>query len=722
MRPWNWAVSSFCAVILSAGALCAEPLPRTEYSCNFKAPDLQDRTGESVLYRCRPMNPGKNPGKAPVFNVAVLKGTPAEVNRAHGYLLAREAESGPMSEAIDLVQAGIGEQNRLLQPTLQSVVSCFSNNLFDSLDAEFQDNVAAFDKGYRQRLGAAAKYQPPQLRLASVGIELDNIMTAVGHRHGDIGTLVVAEKNCPGGLLLKVIYERGLRLVGRDKGLGCTAFAVPGKNHEGVELSPEGLVFGRTLDAELMRSWNRVPTLFVVHEQGRDDQGRPYLSYVATGSAGLIYAGGISGYNTEGITVSLHQMYPSDAVLKVPSDQPRKAALAPAAVQTVLREARSIDDAVAVAKRHQAIGTWTILIADAKTGEAASIEMTKGGVKLVRKVKNRPLGQTNHVFDPGQQAYAFFPNFNKYNETHTRLATLDRAFAKMEERAAHGHPFDAAQAITQLANHDDVNGRFQPFGTTPVKAYDVMSAVMLPEVRRIYMSVGDFAPSPHATFLGFQLDGDLNPVATVGSLRDQTLAEAPGVLQSLNDYVLARLAYEDKNYAEAERLLRDAIAHAGGEDAEGDSDGPGWPDRRAGALRVYNYVLARLLALKATQNLYGDDARAVRRDAYSEARQLFRSVIADLGAAPYQRALAEYHFGLMELKFGGWRFRRAKLQPAAALLVKDAVGVFQTEYDRVKTKFEIKEMASNIENALKVLEGPEGRELKADDIDWVVIR
>ncbi len=58
------------------------------------------------------------------------------------------------------------------------------------------------------------------------------------------------------------------------------------------------------------------------------------------------------------------------------------------------------------------------------------------------------------------------------------------------------------------------------------------------------MSAGDFAPSPHATFLGFQLDDDLNPVAALGTLRDQSLAGTPGVLQSLSDYVQARLAYE----------------------------------------------------------------------------------------------------------------------------------------------------------------------------------
>ena len=568
---------------------------------------------------------------------------------------------GPMREAIDLVNFGVAQHSAALRPSLENIVACFSRNLFDSLNPEFQANLASFEEGYRQRLGSAAKYPAPQLRLAAVGIELDNILTAIDYRHSTIGGALVAEKNCPGGLLLKVILNSGLKLFGRDKGLGCTAFAIPGKDKGGTALSREGLIFGRTLDAELMRSWNQVPTLFIMHEEGRDDRGRPYLPYVATGAAGLIYPGGITGYNTKGITVSLHQMYASETIFSVPASEPRKAALAPVIQQTILREARSIDDAVRIAKRYQAIATWTILIADTKTGEAAAIEITKGGVKLVRRTRHEPLAQTNHVFDKAQQAYAYFPSYNKYNETHTRMATLEKAFARLRQRAAQGHPIDAATAVAQLANHDDINGRFQPFGTTSVKSYDVMSTVMLPQANRIYMTVGDFAPSPHATFLGFQLDAHLNPVGLAGTLRDQSLAGTPGVLQSLDDYIQARLAYELKNYTEAERLIRQAIAHASEEGTQ--AADPAWSDRKSGALRIYNYILARLLALKSTQNLAGpNQSRLARNSSYNESRQLFTAVIKDPGVLPYQRALAEYHYGLAELKFRN-SFRFARLSP-----------------------------------------------------------
>ncbi len=111
MRRLNWALLSFMLAPLAIGAAYAKPLPKAEYACNFANPDPQDRSGDSVVYRCRPAG-GDN---ALVFNVAVLKGVSEEVNRAHGYLLAREAEQGPLSEVVDLVKFSVSQHSFFLR-------------------------------------------------------------------------------------------------------------------------------------------------------------------------------------------------------------------------------------------------------------------------------------------------------------------------------------------------------------------------------------------------------------------------------------------------------------------------------------------------------------------------------------------------------------------------------------------------------------------------------
>src|SRR5258706_4625572 len=105
-----------------------------------------------------------------------------------------------------------------------------------------------------------------------------------------------------------------------------------------------------------------------------------------------------------------------------------------------------------------------------------------------------------------------------------------------------------------------------------------------------------------------------------------------------------------------------------------------------------------------------------------ESCQLFQAVIRDRGVLPYQRALAEYHYGLAELKFGRNGGASVKLSGETAALVSDAVRVFQSKQRALEPGIEIKEMATNISNAQKVLNAAADKSLTADDIDWVVMR
>ena len=131
-------------------------------------------------------------------------------------------------------------------------------------------------------------------------------------------------------------------------------------------------------------------------------------------------------------------------------------------------------------------------------------------------------------------------------------------------------------------------------------------------------------------------------------------------------------------------------------------------------------MVGRLLSSEARANRGA--VPQSKSSAYSEAIQLFASVIKDPAVLPYQRALAEYHSGLADLKFKGRSTRAMRLSPEAVGYVNDAVSVFKAAYQELKATVDIKEMETNIANAEKLLGGEDDNSLKADDIDWVVIR
>lgn len=562
---------SLAAISTPLWAQSSDLLQPKDFVCDLKNPVRSYR--QSRLFQCKP----KSAAGAPFF-VATLKGSFKEISRAHGYLLGREAENGVIAESLELVEYGISQKPAAIQPLLLSLSQCFGDILFKQLTSEFKDGINGFHQGYAERmknLKINPRFTAAQIRFASVGIELGNVLDAANHKDN---LLSMAMNYCPSQMAAAPFSLIEGLLGGIDSSLkntspfklGCTGFTVPSQDQSGRKLTEDGLIHGRNLDGELMRSWNKAPALFVIHETG-------FIPYVATGAAGMVYAGGISGFNAEGISVSSHQMYSAQTNF---GQDGHSGSITPFLQQRILREAKSIDQAIQIAKKANSIGSWTILIADSKTNESASIEISARGVRVPRRTKG-PLGQTNHFYSGDQKSMAFFPNLNKKLESSTRMRVLENYFSENFSSSSKQQLWTAQNAIDQLANHEDEFGNFQSFGTTAVKAYGVMSTVMLPKKMQIWMTVGDFMPSAHSTYLGFSLDSDFRAIEAIGSRREQRLSGRPGVLGGLQRYVQARLAYEKGDLKQATQHLRRAIESS----LEDGVDDP-----------QYRYVMARLLA------------------------------------------------------------------------------------------------------------------------------
>ena len=145
--------------------------------------------------------------------------------------------------------------------------------------------------------------------------------------------------------------------------LGCTSAVVaPHRSARGQ------LLHARNMDFVGPRRWDAEPVVtFHTPEDG--------LRYATLSSAGIV-GGGITGMNQAGLTFAVHQHFPAEVDL---AGEP-----VGLAGEQVLREARSLDEAVAILDRHHPMGGWTYVLVDAQ--RAIAYEVSPRGRGVVRRI------------------------------------------------------------------------------------------------------------------------------------------------------------------------------------------------------------------------------------------------------------------------------------------------------------------------------------------------
>jgi hypothetical protein len=304
-----------------------------------------------------------------------------------------------------------------------------------------------------------------------------------------------------------------------------TGFALPGSR-----MADGRHLHARNLDADLY-NWNVVPTLFLMDETGDHPA---WHRYVAFGTAGLVYPGGISGLNDAGIAASLHQL--SSTHYRTHPDGSGRMDIAPFVQQRILREAGSLDEAVEIVRASQPFSAWVIFCSDAKAGQARQIEFNGETFRVLPAVAG-PRGQTNHFLHPDLVEHLFddrdahfTPTFGKWLETRSRLAMVEDALADGAVRDTDG-------AIELLASGRDGQlldfaqrhgldpaaiGVERSFGRVPRKAYGQLGSIVRADPQRragqdeAWMTIGDRLPACQSVFLGWRIDWAafaLTPVA-----------------------------------------------------------------------------------------------------------------------------------------------------------------------------------------------------------------
>lgn len=464
------------------------------------------------------------------FFVMRQKGALADVSYDHGALLAAEIEGGVFPEIVDTIRTGTDTASDTLDWILKAVYRRLSDGVFDACAAEFRAAVTALGDGMFDTL-RYPKFTPEDVRDALVAIDTGNLADGLTRRMEKplaaeatetilwvLGAVRRYRRGRPpsgtdAALDDRAGLGRGMQRLGamdRRVGFGCTAAgAAPGLTADGLGLH------ARNFDGAFF-DWNKHPGIFIVDERATNPA---WHRYVGVGTAGLIYAGGISGLNDAGLACSIHQM--STAV----TDEGRPGrgyALAPYLQQRILREAASLDEAEAVLRGARHFAAWTIVVSDAKAGKAARFEIA-AGKRVMRTDLGDRFAQSNHFlapdlterFDHFGDAH-FTPSFGKWLESRARLKTVEAAFEV-------GRP-GTDWAIRLLGGHEDgaLGGRVRSFGRTICKAYGLMGTVARTDPDRarardeIWFAIGDAVPGPHAHFAGFAVDWEaleLRPVA-----------------------------------------------------------------------------------------------------------------------------------------------------------------------------------------------------------------
>lgn len=490
--------------------------------------------------------PGVNPNdpKKEIYVLKLQGDSFQEIAHDQGYLLAEQIEDGSLQEALSNLEAATKSLSPTAKFVFEGLNKCIIKKIKKSVTNEFKEGIHGLYSGYekyKNKEKQPLKFSVEQLEKANYIIELGNIAAGVLYevKENKIKAAVKLFLQCGVVLTSSVFEELFSKIV--DKGIlkdkfACTGLVSPAnRNVEGV-----GLIHARNLEqTSMINSWNKSPVVYIVNE------GSKYKSYVAFGTAGLIFPGGISGFNEEGLSVSLHQMNTAEYVFSHDADS---ATIMPFLQQRILREAKNIDEAKAIIAKAKVYSSWTILVSDAKTNEVASFEIGAKKFAQARVWKDEPMGQSNHFIHNQMQKHHFHNRYSNYLETRGRLKYASDIFSKNENN------INIDWTMIKLASHiDPYEDRHLIFGRSFARVSNIMSSIVAPSIKELWMTSGDRLPAIHGVYAGFRADFSALELTPIGT---KYVISTEENLTGYYHYVEAYKEMQVSNYEKAYKHLK----------------------------------------------------------------------------------------------------------------------------------------------------------------------
>lgn len=290
--------------------------------------------------------------------------------------------------------------------------------------------------------------------------------------------------------------------------VGCSSFAAWGKNS-----SDSTLIVGRNFDFYMGDDFarNKVVAFY-----------RPSTGYnfVTIGWAGM--TGVLSGMNEHGLTVTINA-----AKSTMPT-----ASATPISILTrrILQYARTIDEAYAIARKHQTFVSESILIGSAADRKAAIIEKSPHQIALVTRDGQQQIICTNHF-----QSETFTTEQN--NIDNIRTSDSPYRFARLEELLATYAPLDPPKSATILRDYRGKGNADLGLGNEMAVNQFIAhhSVIFKPEQRIVWVST---APWQMGQYIAY----DLNKIFAGVSGSDQAINDESLTIAA--DTLLGQPAFE----------------------------------------------------------------------------------------------------------------------------------------------------------------------------------
>jgi hypothetical protein len=464
------------------------------------------------------------PGTEKSVHVLDLKGDFISTAYYHGYFLRSEIEQGVLKGVLVNAERAFSKLEPKERASIETIKNCVLDNYKYSVSNDFKTGIKNLYRGYRD---AGGKISWKDFETANYMVEF-SIFTDGMQRQLNLDPSAAKKKifaQCAPYLIGDAIWGSFKKLAEglRSIKMGCT-----GVSSSAASASDGALVHGRNFDTGLL-GYYESHQLVIINRQ------KDGMVSVGIGAAGLHYAGGISGFNNQGLSVSLHQLNTDGTQIrhaKGTSD------IAPYLLHYVMMRAKTLDEAIKIIKTRKGFGAWTFFISDAKTDESASIELSGDTVEVARRSKGQFLGQSNHFLGPKTSEEGYEYSLNKTLETRARLAhvtrTLTEDFGKI----------DYQWVINRLSGHDDELVGLRAFGRTTTKVYTAGTHVMIPARQEWWMSIGETYPTNRSHFVGFRLvKGDI-PIEIIGVTKAAELPNKTNWYDSMKSYVQSYLTNE----------------------------------------------------------------------------------------------------------------------------------------------------------------------------------